>query len=117
MIYKGGNYSIGKQSIISPNNGDVFERSNFSQAIPHTSIFPGISGLTFRQCNLVNCDVPADAVVESCNTSQVSRCFHLHPDFGLLEEEDNCEHVVDTDTITIDGQVVDIIYHRKDKDI
>jgi hypothetical protein len=52
---------------------------NFTQRVPDTTganpvgveMFPGYSGpaMTFRNCNLVNCKVPAGSVIENCNTT------------------------------------------------
>lgn len=99
------------------NNGDTFQGYNFMQALPHTPIFAGITGLTFRKCNLINCDVPNDAVIEGGLHIHKSLCSNIHPrwvDKGLSAEPENCPHVVDTDTITIDGQIVDTVYHHED---
>jgi hypothetical protein len=52
-------------------DGDAFVSCNLSQAEPETPICVGRVGLTFRDCNLLNCRVPDDAVVERCNTAQV----------------------------------------------
>jgi hypothetical protein len=93
----------------------VFENVNFSQAVPHTKILEGVKNLTFIQCNLVNCDVPADAIIDGGNVAQVSRCSHVHSDWGLSECAENCEHVVDSDEIKIDGITIDKVYHYKDK--
>jgi len=98
-------------------NGHVFEYSNFMQAQPHTPIFTGITGLVFRKCNLTNCDVPPDAVLENCTNRHKDLCSNLHPKWvgkGLPTELKNCPHVVDTDTVTIDGVVVDTTYHYAD---
>ena len=97
--------------VVAVVNGDTLDRCNISQLVPHTVVCAGITGLTFRGCNLVNCDVPEDAVVEHCNTVQISRCAHLHPEWPLDAEADNCPHVVDTDTIEPGGITV---YHRED---
>ena len=51
--------------------GDVFVRCNLAQEQPHTPICPGVSGLRFEACNLVNCDLPDDASVTDSNTAQV----------------------------------------------
>ncbi len=90
-------------------NGQTVDGWNLTQLQPHTAIGEGVSGLIFRNCNLLNCDVPADAVVESCLHVHKSFCSHLHPDWvahGLPECVENCEHVADTDEITIDGETV-----------
>lgn len=98
-------------------DGDVFEFCNLSQLVPHTAICAGRTGLTFRSCNLCNCAVPAESVVEDCMTAQVSRCSHLNPQLverGLPECDVNCVHVESVDEIVVDGVVVETIYHRKD---
>jgi hypothetical protein len=99
-------------------DGTVFENDNFHQREPHTAIFSGKSGLTFRNCNLINCDIPADSVVEGGVRCHVSHCSNVHPEWtdkGLTVCDVNCSHVTDTDTVTIDGVAVDTIYHYEDK--
>lgn len=95
-------------------NGDTFRQCNLSQLLPHTTIGEGVTGLIFINCNLINCDVPGDADIESCNVSQISFCSHLHPEWDMPKCPVECSHVVDTDEIVIDGQVVDVIRHRED---
>ena len=95
-------------------DGDTFERCNLSQLQPHTAIFAGRSGLTFRACNLVNCDVPAGSVVIRCNTCQVSRCSHLHPEWPLPIEVEDCPHVVERNEVAVDGATVAVDYVRED---
>jgi hypothetical protein len=101
-------------------NGTIFENENFSRRDPHTAIFAGKTGLVFKNCNLVNCDVPADATVQGGARGHVSRCSNIHPDWvekGLTACSQNCTHVVSTDTVTIDGVVVDTIYYYSDKGV
>ncbi len=97
-------------------NGDTFERCNFTQIDPHTDILVGYTGLTFENCLLINCDVPPDATVLGKQPRQTSYCTHAHPSKVGASGEcvENCSHVVETDTITIDGQAVDTIYHYED---
>ena len=97
--------------------GEVFEDTNFTQKEPNTPIFVGRTGLTFKKCNLVNCLLPIDSVITQCNTTQISRCSHNHPTWGLAECVDECEHMIDKDTISLDGVVIDTIYVYKDKEI
>ena len=68
MIHRRKNYS--KQDPTC-DNGDMFEGCNLTQATPNTAICIGKTGLVFESCNLVNCIVPADAVVRDCNINQV----------------------------------------------
>jgi hypothetical protein len=72
---------------------------NFTQHVPDTSganpvgveMFPGYSGpaMTFRNCNLLNCKVPAGSVLENCNTT-IS-------EYGVFDRDE---------TITVDSVVV-----------
>jgi len=50
--------------------GDEIVGCNLAQDVPHTKIAAGVKGLTFVACNLLNCDLPSDAVVKDC--------FHAH---------------------------------------
>jgi hypothetical protein len=115
------NFSFEKISLLEEQlaNGDIVEDCNLSQAVPGTQVCENFGQLTFRRCNLTNCAVPADSVIEDCNTFQVSKCSHLHPGLlekGFIEEcPAECDHVVDTEEVRIDGELVAIIYHRKDK--
>jgi len=111
-----GNYSIGR-TLPKVKDGHTFVGDNFAQLFPNTKIFEGVTGLTFRKCNLVNCVVPADATIEKCLQVQTEFCANLHPEWvakGLPTEPENCSHVVDIDEITIDGVVVDTTYHYED---
>lgn len=99
-------------------NGHVFEMCNFTQLLPHTKIFEGVTGLVFRKCNLVNCDVPVDAVIDDCLRSQIGFCSNVIPklvDYGLTQCPEVCDHVVDSDSVTIDGVLVDTIYYYENK--
>lgn len=112
--YNTGNYSQERLSLLNAQSGDIFKHVNFSQLVPHSSILSGIPDLTFIQCNLVNCDLPIDAIIDGGNKTQISRCSHLHPKWNMDQCVKNCSHVVDTDEIIIDGVIVDTIYHYKD---
>lgn len=111
------NYSF--KELPAAANGATIEGHNMVRAVPHTKIYEGVTGLTFRNCNLTNCDVPADAVVFQCNTGNVTFCSNIHPywlDMGFIAEcSVECEHVTQIDTVTIDGVVVDTNYIRHDK--
>jgi hypothetical protein len=111
------NYSFTRGGLPIVNNGDTFERCNFSQLLPNTPIFTGITGLTFINCNLINCSLPGDAVIESCNQSQVDRCTNINPqwiDHGQTACIVNCRHVKEIDTVVIDGVTIDTVYHYED---
>jgi hypothetical protein len=76
-----------------------YVRCNFTQSVPDTSganpvgveMFPGYSGppMTFRNCNLVNCEPPPGSTLMNCNTS-VS-------EYDVFDRDE---------TITVDGVVV-----------
>ena len=112
---KNFSHDLSKFTALNPKSGDIFEYCNFSQKAPQTKISDSYTGLTFRYCNMVNVAPPADATIEDCNTAQIHRCVHLHPDWGLDAEDDNCSHVVDTDTVTYDGTTVKVFYHYSDQ--
>ena len=113
-----GNFSFKTTGLPEPVNG-VVEGHNFTQGAPHTAIYAGVTGLTFRNCNLMNCDVPADATVISCLQTHRSFCSNLH-DSWLAKEfisqcAVDCEHRTIVDTITVDGVAVDTNYTYEDK--
>lgn len=119
MIYRKKNYSRSHIDDVSPLSGDVFVGCNLSQSNPHTKIFDGISGITFESCNLVNCDLPDNSIVNKCLNIHKSMCSHIHQnrvESGEIDpcNVDNCEHVVDTDYVVIDGSTISI-YHYDDK--
>lgn len=96
-------------------NGHVFTGDDFIQEVPNTEIFIGKTGLRFINCNLTNCTLPPDAITEGSHPRQRSFCSHVHPRWGLTECIENCEHVIDTDEVTIDDVVIDTTYHYADK--
>ena len=106
------NYSHARLSNWKPSNGDLVEGHNFTQKFPHTAIGTGITGLRFKRCNLVNCNIPADATVESCNTTQISRCGHLNDEYDCAVD---CEHLVSSEEIRVDGELVDTLREYADK--
>lgn len=118
MTYSKMNFSGIKRSTLSGlgiENGDVFEDCNFAQYVTGFDLFSGRSGLTFRRCNLVNVEVPWGSIIEDCLVLTKSFCKNLHPDKTDVPScVENCSHVVDTDVVMIDGQVVDTIYHYED---
>lgn len=112
MEYKNQNFSIDKLPKFK--NDDEFVGCNFTQKFPFTSIGSGKKNLKFTHCNLLNCKIPADATAENCLQINKSFCYHLHPGMGLPPEVDNCEHVVKTNNVQVDGQVVAHEYIRED---
>jgi hypothetical protein len=114
MIYDSQNFSY-SQPVFA--NGDIIRNCNLSQLLPHTAIGTNVTGLRFEKCNLINCDLPIDAVAVDCNRAQIDWCYWLNPDMPLAVEVANCRHVTGSDVITIDGQLVDTEYYRQDKDV
>jgi hypothetical protein len=111
------NYAFGIVPIPDVENGHTFTGDNFLQINAHTKILEGKSGLTFINCNLTNCDPPADSVYIGCAPRHCSFCSHEHPKFtkyGLAECAVDCAHVISTDSVVIDGVVVDTHYYYND---
>ena len=108
------------RSLPDVENGFVFDRYNFVQMLPHTPIFTSKTGLRFTNCNLMNCDLPADAVVEGSLQCHVSFCSHEHPGWiekGLPVCIEQCQHLVDTDVVSLNSIVIDTIRHYKDQGV
>jgi len=78
-------------------DGETIKGWNLTQLNPHTKICEGVKGLTFIDCNLMNCDIPEDAKVVDCLQVHKSFCSHEHPKWvkkGLKECSENCEHFI-----------------------
>lgn len=112
MTIKGGNWSF-----TDPGgeiaDGEIIEGGNFSQLAPDTPIMVGKS-LMVNGGNFVNVRKDAAWVINGGNFSQISRCAYIHPEWSLPPEAENCSHVTRVDTVTIDGVLVDTIYHYED---
>lgn len=111
------NYSF-QQPIFKDN--ETIENANLTQAVPDTEISPGVTGLTFIKCNLVNCKIPADAIALSCNNTQVSRCTNLNPyliDYGVVACAEDCQHRIGDkkEWVTILGNENKYIELKKDE--
>ncbi len=94
-------------------DGSVITGGNFSQLQPNTAIMVGKT-LTIRGGNFSNVKTDANWTIEGGNFSQISRCTNIASWLvakGLTPCIENCPHVVDVDTVTIDGVVVDTTYH------
>lgn len=105
------NFSLDRLTDFNPNPGDIIESCNLFQKYPHTKITE-VVGLTFRMCNLVNCDLPADALVEGMKAYHISYCGHLNDGYTCAID---CEHVVSSEQIIVDGVVVDTLYEYADR--
>jgi len=110
-------FTTGKE-LPDVSSGHHFTHVNFAQAEPNTEIFSGKTGLIFEKCNLINCSIPGDAQKIDCLHIQKDMCANIHPKwvdkFFIDPEIENCPHVVDTDEIYIDSQLVDIVYYYED---
>ena len=107
------NYSFGINPLPEIENGHTFTGDNFLQRQPHTKIFEGKTGLRFINCNLTNCDIPADSECIGCGPKHTSFCTNLNPyliEIGFAPCAENCAHVTNTDSVTVDGVLVDTIY-------
>jgi hypothetical protein len=107
------NYSGSRIVNCTAKNGDTLQDHNFCQESPGTEILVGLSGLTFIECNLVNCKLPVGSVIQHCNTAQIDRCSHNH-DFLSYQCGAECRHMVGKEDITVDGVVVDTLYSYED---
>ena len=105
------NFSWGRLERFIPTDGEVIKNCNLAQMYPNTVIAEGVTGLTFENCILINCVVPADAVIVGGTNAAISYCGHIHEGFTCAE---NCEHVISSEDIIIDGVTIDTIYQYKD---
>lgn len=91
-------------------DGTTIAGFNLTQAVPHTKIYKSKIGLIFRNCNLINCDIPSGSVIEHCIQLQISFCSWVHPgwyEMGYISLcPVDCSHRTTVDIITIDGLVV-----------
>lgn len=90
---------------------------NFTQLHPDTPIMVG-KKLTILGGNFTNVRKDPAWEVNGGLWMQVSRCSHLHPELvplGLPVCPPQCEHVVGSDQIIIDDQVVNMVFYYEDK--
>lgn len=83
-------------------SGDIVENINMMQLKPHTIMYEGITGLTFINCNITNCQMPEDATIKGSNWHK-SFCSHLHQSWELPKCKPECEHVIEKFPSVIDG--------------
>lgn len=108
------NYSFKDPTDIK--EGAVITTGNFTQMYPNTEIMKDLT-LIILGGNFTNVKKQDNWIIKGGNWTQIDRCSHLHPefiDFGLPECETECKHLVDKDTIKVDGIVVETIYHYQD---
>lgn len=107
------NYAFKSPPVVE--DGHTFRTDNFMQLVPHTALFAGVTGLTFIDCNLTNCDLPADAVVQGGTFLHISFCSHLHEFPGMALCDTECTHMTQKNEIFIDGVLVDTQYEYSDE--
>ena len=111
------NYSYGRKPLPKVENGHKFKGDNFCMIRPNTKIFAENTGLQFDSCNLCNCTIPVDSTRKFSPNIQVDFCTNLRPELvGLGYEKcaENCRHVIDTDSVIIDGKALDQNYKYQD---
>ena len=114
------NFSFGKLRLFKPKNNEVYYQNNFSQAKEHTKVIPDdITDLILIEPNLVNCDIPSKPGIKVIGGLHIQKsfCTHLHPNMvpPLTPCPVNCQHLVNTDTVTVDGKEALKSYRYKDK--
>ena len=110
-----GNFSFKEPGDKVP-DGSTISGGNFSQLVPDTPILEGKT-LTINGGNFVNVRRDPNWTVNGGNWTQVKRCSHLHPERverGLAECAENCEHVVEIDTVGGQGRQSITVYHYED---
>ena len=110
-----GNWSFQDPGDAIP-DGSIITGGNYQQLVPDTPILVGKT-LMIQGGLWVNVRKDPNWTIEGGNFAQIARCSNLHPEWvgkGLPECPENCSHVTAVDVITIDGVVVDTIYHYAD---
>ena len=114
------NFSFGKLKDFKPKNNEVYYNNNFSQASPNTKIIPDdITDLILIEPNLVNCDIPSKPGIKIIGGLHIQKsfCTHLHPEMSppLPPCPILCQHLLEIDTVIIDGREAEKAYHYEDK--
>ena len=114
-IHRDKNFSYGRdQSAVK--GGDTLWRCNCAQA-QESDVFPGVSGLTFENCNLKNAVPPADATIIGGQHILHFQCSNIHTDWvdkGLIDPEPvDCPHAKQK-TVVIDSETV-VEYYEYDE--
>jgi len=113
------NYTFKNPTVEQVPVGSTINSGNFTQLEPDTPIMVGRT-LTINSGNFTNVRQDPNWIINGGNWTQVSRCSHVRPNLisrGLEECEEDCEHVVDTDVIQVDGVTIETIYYYKDKGV
>lgn len=100
-------------------SGDTLDGCYCVQHTADTEIFQGLTGLRFTgNCNLINCNLPTDAIVENGLVIEKQYCSHLHPEMveaGMAKERIDCPHAIWVEPVTVDGQTAVKGYYRYDE--
>jgi hypothetical protein len=97
-------------------NGAVINAGNFTQMYPDTPIMVGKT-LTINGGNFTNVRKDPAWTINGGNWTQISRCSHLNPKFiekGLTECAIDCEHLISTDEIIVNGVLIETVYNYED---
>ena len=95
-------------------SGDIINGGNFSQLEPETEILVGKT-LTINGGNWTNVKAQQNWTINGGNWKQFDFCTHEMPfliERGVTECVENCAHVVDTDTVIVDGEEMTIYHHK-----
>ena len=95
-------------------NGTVIEQGNFTQLLPETEIMVGKT-LTINDGNFTNVKRQPEWTVNGGTWFQVDGCTNLDPRLITLGQtpcEENCRHVVDTDTLDVDGDAFTVYQYE-----
>lgn len=79
-------------------SGSTIHSGNFMQLVPDTPILVGKT-LVINSGNWINVRQDPAWTILGGNWAQISRCAHLHPEWSLPAESENCVHVIETYTI------------------
>jgi len=108
------NWSFRDPGDAIPDNSTIIS-GNFVQLFPETPIMVG-KKLTILSGNFVNVKKDENWDVQGGNWAQIEFCSNDRPDLvkrGLPECDENCEHMVDENTVVIDGKsVISTKYYR-----
>lgn len=103
MTHRLRNWSFSQPPL---SDGDEIVNCNLQQFAPNTPIATGVTGLIFRDCNLVNCLLPEGSVAIGCNMTQIDRCSRNWPSVAAEPCGEDCRHAVITEIIGSGGVVI-----------
>ena len=123
MIHR-GNFSRGRKEKlldIPLQDGDIV-KGNFAQVAPHTDMATYFNGKqVVVEGNGLNCDFPINVAhmsgLGSATPIHKSLCTHIHEELGNAVDPcpEDCEHVIDSDELIVDGVSLGTSYLYEDK--